>query len=163
MTVNDNEFAHVVRVNSLRVHLLAMLVSLIRFAHGKMLPSVASISFAVNCSLWSRQSFALLMGNAPAGRVIHSLRSWGNAPAGRVSYSLRSWEKCSRWSRQSFAALMGNAPFGRVIQLRCYLLTLFALFIRCAHGECSLRSRQSFATLMLLYSLRSCQSATLLF
>jgi len=91
MTVNDNEFAHVVRVNSLRVHLLAMLVSLIRFAHGKMLPSVASISFAVNCSLWSRQSFALLMGNAPAGRVIHSLRSWGNAPAGRVSHSLRSW------------------------------------------------------------------------
>ncbi len=181
------------------------------------------------CSRWSRQSFAALMGNAPAGRVSHSLRSWGNAPCGRVSHSLRSWGNApagrvihslrswedSRWSCQSFAALMGNAPVGRVshslrswgmlpcghvIQLRCKLLTLFASFIRCAHGKCfhgrvirfrscncsgrvshSLRSwnapvgrviqlRCKLLTLFVSfircahgeYSLRSCQSASLL-
>ena len=126
-------FAHYVRV----IHSLCS---------WGMLPLVASFSFAVVCSRCSRQTFAVLMGNAPCGRVSHSHSLMGNAPFGRVSHS---------------HSLMGNAPFGRVIQLRCYLLTVFASFIRCAYGgntpfgrvihslrlwgKCSLWSRQSFA------------------
>ena len=63
-------------------------------------------------------------------------------------------------SRYSFAALMGSAPFGLVRQLRCCMLTAFALFIRCAHWKCSLWSRQAASLLFahcvrVIHSLRS--------